>query len=353
MAELNDIVALLRRVHFPGLDRDIVSLGYLKDIQEQDGTFVIRIELSTNLQGAGERIEEECHRLLREAGVPYRLEMQARYLGDRPAEGAAAPEVVPRLLDDVPFKIAVASGKGGVGKSTVAVNLALGLARLGYRTGLLDSDIYGPSIPTMLGLEGSQPQVIDHKMIPIPRYGLKSMSVGYLIDRHTPVIWRGPMAGKAIEQLMSDVDWSDTEVLVFDLPPGTGDVQISISQKIQLSGALIVTTPQDVALIDAGKGVGMFRKVSIPILGLVENMSYFACPHCGQKTEVFRSGGGRREAERLGVPLLAEIPLDPEVVLGGDEGTPILARNADSATSRAFLDLASKVAEALGMPPAK
>lgn len=351
MAELNDIVTLLRGVRFPGLDRDIVSLGYLKDVRDEDGTFHILVELSTNLQGAGERIEEDCHRVLREAGIPYRLEMKARYLGDRPAE-ASAPELPPRLLDEIPFKIAVASGKGGVGKSTVAVNLALGLARLGHRTGLLDSDIYGPSVPTMLGLEDAQPPVVDHKMIPIPRYGVKSMSVGYLIDRHTPVIWRGPMAGKAIEQLMSDVDWSDTEVLVFDLPPGTGDVQISISQKIQLSGAIIVTTPQDVALIDAGKGVGMFRKVSIPILGMVENMSYFACPHCGEKTEVFRSGGGRREAERLGVPLLAEIPLDPEVVLGGDEGTPILARNNDSAAARAFLNLAANVARTLGMAEA-
>jgi ATP-binding protein involved in chromosome partitioning len=177
------------------------------------------------------------------------------------------------------------------------------------------------------------------------------MSLGYLVDRHTPMVWRGPMAGKAIEQLMSDVRWEGTEALVFDMPPGTGDVQISISQKIRLTGAVIVTTPQEVALIDAGKGISMFRKVSIPILGLVENMSYFACAHCGERTQIFGEGGGRREAERLGVPLLGEIPIDPQVVVGGDEGSPILVRDPSSPAGQAFLALADAVAAVSGLRP--
>ena len=256
-----------------------------------------------------------------------------------------------RCSHGIPVKIAVASGKGGVGKSTVAANLAIGLARLGIRTGLLDADIYGPSVPLMLGLEGVQPRVTEHRMEPVERYGIRSMSIGYLVDRHTPMVWRGPMAGKAIEQLMSDVDWEGTEALVFDLPPGTGDVQISISQKIRLTGAIIVTTPQEVALIDAGKGVSMFRKVSVPILGLVENMSSFVCPHCGGHTEIFGSGGGAREAERLGVPLLGQIPIDPQVVMGGDEGSPVLVRNPESPAGQALLSLAARVAELTGLRP--
>jgi ATP-binding protein involved in chromosome partitioning len=348
MPTQNDVVRALKSVTFPGLDRDIVSLGYLKELREEQGKFRIRIELSTNLQGAGEEIEREVHAALAREGISYELDFEAHFQGPRPqAENhTIEPE---EILPGVPFKIAVASGKGGVGKSTVAINLALGLARLGHRVGLLDSDVYGPSIPVMMGLEEVQPEVRDHKLVPLERYGVRSMSIGYLIDRDTPVIWRGPMVGKAIDQLMSDVDWTGTDVLVFDLPPGTGDIQISLSQKTRLSGAVIVTTPQDVALIDAGKGVAMFQKVNVPILGIVENMSGFVCPHCGGTTEIFRSGGGKRQAERLGVPLLGAIPIDPEVVVGGDDGTPILSRSPESPAGRAFLALASRVAAALGL----
>lgn len=348
MPDAQILVDALRKVLFPGIERDIVSLGYLKDVRDEDGRFVVRLELSTNQQGAGERIEEEAHVALRATGVPYRLDMRVRYLPSGKEEAEAEPD---RLLGGVPVKIAVASGKGGVGKSTVAANLAIGLARLGVRTGLLDADIYGPSIPMMLGLEGVQPRISDRRIEPVERYGIRSMSIGYLVDRHTPMVWRGPMAGKAIEQLMSDVDWEGTEALVFDLPPGTGDVHISISQKIRLTGAIIVTTPQEVALIDAGKGVSMFRKVSVPILGLVENMSCFVCPHCDGQTEIFGSGGGAREAERLGITLLGQIPIDPQVVLGGDEGSPILVRNPESPAGQAFLALAARVAGMTGLRP--
>lgn len=343
-----DVVRALKQVSFPGIDRDIVALGYLKDIEEENGTFHIRVELTTNLAGAGDEIERDVRRALSDAGIRFELDLRAHYTQPRPAVETPPIEETD-VLAEVPFKIAVASGKGGVGKSTVAVNLALGLAQLGHRTGLLDSDIYGPSVPLMMGLEEEQPFVRGHRMVPLERYGVKSMSIGYLIDRDTPVIWRGPMVGKAIDQLMRDVEWEGTDVLIFDLPPGTGDIQISISQKINLSGAVIVTTPQDVALIDAAKGVAMFQRVAVPILGLVENMSYFSCPHCGKRTDVFRSGGGRKEAERLGVPLLGEIPLDPEVALGGDEGSPILARRPDSPAGKAYAALAARVASAVGI----
>jgi ATP-binding protein involved in chromosome partitioning len=349
MASQSDVVGVLKKVTFPGIDRDIVSLGYLKDLREEGGVFRIRIEMSTNLPGAGEEIEAAARRALEAAAIPFDLDMQVHYQQARTPEGMAPPESED-ILSAIPYKVAVASGKGGVGKSTVAVNLALGLARMGHRTGLLDCDIYGPSIPLMLGLEDEQPLVRGHRMVPLERYGVRSMSIGYLIDRDTPVIWRGPMVGKAIDQLMRDVEWTGTEILVFDLPPGTGDIQISLSQKIDLSGAVIVTTPQDVALIDAGKGVAMFEKVSVPILGIVENMSFFSCPHCGRRTDIFRSGGGRREAERLGVPLLGEIPIDAEVAVGGDEGEPILSRAPDSPAARAFLALASRVSSSLGVP---
>jgi len=346
MSSPADIVQALKQVTFPGIDRDIVSLGYLKDIQDDHGRFRVRIELSTNLEGAGEKIEQDVRRVLDGTGIPYILDYQARGTHPAPQPAMAEPQDV---LEQIPFKIAVASGKGGVGKSTVAVNLALALARLGHRVGILDSDIYGPSIPTMLGLADEQPMVRDHKMVPLDRHGVRSMSIGYLLDRDTPVIWRGPMVGKAIDQLMSDVDWGGVEILVFDLPPGTGDIQISLSQKIVLSGAVIVTTPQEVSLIDAVKGVAMFQKVDVPILGLVENMSYFACPHCGERTDIFRTGGGKREAERLGVAFLGEIPIDPGVTEGGDKGEPIVVRQPGGPAAKAFERLALAVAGGLGL----
>jgi ATP-binding protein involved in chromosome partitioning len=201
----------------------------------------------------------------------------------------------------------------------------------------------------MLGLENEQPLVRNEKLVPLSRYDVRSISIGNLIDRNTPVIWRGPMVGKALDQLMTDVEWAGTEIMVLDLPPGTGDIQISIAQKVALSGAVIVTTPQDVALIDAAKGVAMFEKVKIPILGIVENMSSFLCPHCGETTEIFRAGGGRREAERLGVPLLGEIPIDPRIPIGGDLGNPIVAQAPDSVPGRAFIELARALMKQLGV----
>jgi len=341
--ETDAILNALREVRFPGIDRDIVSLGYVKEVSDEGGTAVVTIEMSTSLPEAGADVEEKARAVLTKLGVPFDIRMRVRTPQPRPE----APPVQARLLDSVPIKIAVASGKGGVGKSTVAINLALAISRLGSRVGLLDCDIYGPSIPLMMGLENEQPAVRSNRLIPIERYGVHSFSIGYLVDRDTPVIWRGPMVGKALDQLMTDVDWAGTEVMVMDLPPGTGDVQISIAQKTALTGAVIVTTPQDVALIDAGKGIAMFEKVQVPILGMIENMSFFLCPHCGEKTEIFRAGGGRRQAERHGVPLLAEIPIDARIPVGGDLGRPIVEEAPDSPAGRAFLQAAEMLMRSL------
>ncbi len=339
MKPIDTIIEALRGVRFPGLDRDIVSLGYVKEVREENGKHLILIEMSTSLPDAEAWIEREASAALAKTGIPHALRLQVR----SPRSEATVSAQAGGLLPDVPFKIVVASGKGGVGKSTVAVNLALALARLGRRVGLLDCDVYGPSIPLMLGMENERPAMRGEKLVPLTRYDVRSISIGYLVDRHTPVIWRGPMVGKALDQLMGEVEWAGTEILVMDLPPGTGDIQITIAQRVALTGAVVVTTPQDVALIDAGKGVAMFEKVNVPILGIVENMSYFACPHCGERTEIFRSGGGRKEAERLGVPLLGEIPIDPRIPIGGDLGNPIVAQNPESPAGLAFLQVAETI----------
>ena len=252
------------------------------------------------------------------------------------------------LLPGVRHTVAVASGKGGVGKSTVAVNLALGLARLGYRVGLLDADIYGPSIPMMLGLRGRQVEMREKRLLPMEKFGLRLMSLGFLVQDDSPLIWRGPMVHGVVQQFLRDVEWGELDVLVVDLPPGTGDAQLTLTQSIPLSGAVVVSTPQEIALLDARKGLRMFDKVNAPVLGFVENMGAFVCPSCGAEHAIFSKGGVARAAAELGVDLLAEIPLDPAVTPGGDRGIPIVEAAPDSETGRRFLELARRVAERVG-----
>ncbi len=246
--------------------------------------------------------------------------------------------------------VAVASGKGGVGKSTTAVNLAAALAGQGHKTGLLDADIYGPSIPRMLNLKG-KPDVDDNKkMIPMERYGLAVMSMGFLIAEDAPMIWRGPMVHGAITQLFRDVKWNangDLDILVVDLPPGTGDAQLTLAQSVPLAGAVIVSTPQDIALLDARKGLAMFQRVDVPVIGIVENMSYFSCPHCGERSEIFSHGGARQEAEKLGVPFLGEIPLDIAIRETSDAGEPITLTQPESPVAHAYGDIAERVWKAM------
>lgn len=252
----------------------------------------------------------------------------------------------PNLLPDVKHIVAVSSGKGGVGKSTVAANLAVALAASGAKVGLIDADIYGPNIPMMLGVR-KPPEQKDGKLLPAESYGVKLISMGFFVPEETAIVWRGPMVHTAIQQFFRDVIWGELDYLLIDLPPGTGDAQLSISQLVSLDGVITVTTPQEVALHDVRKGMTMFQKVNVPLLGIIENMSYYICGHCGERAEIFSHGGGQRAAEKLGVPFLGAIPIDLAIRVGGDEGMPIVAANPDSPQAKTFRDIATKIAEAL------
>ena len=351
MAQAEDIRALLSKIKYTGLDRDIVSLNYIEAIEPDGEGFLVKLHISSSDKEVVDSIAAKVQQTLSEAPVPCRMELST----PPPAEGHnhdhshAATDTNNRAvqiedkLPDVKYKIAIASGKGGVGKSTVAVNLALSLVKEGKRVGLLDSDIYGPSLPTMLGIQDVLPRMDGDQVSTIEAHGLKVMSIGSLTNNTEPVIWRGPMASRALEQLITDIDWSGIDYLLFDMPPGTGDIQISLAQKAALAGAVIVTTPQDVSLIDAIKGVRMFQKMDVPVLGIVENMSGFACPHCGEVTKIFPTGDLRQEMAGLSTNTLAEIPIDPEVANGGDSGTPVVISNPDSTVARSFSSLAQSL----------
>ncbi|HUR80495.1 MAG TPA: P-loop NTPase [Thermoanaerobaculia bacterium] len=346
MPTQEQVLDALKKVRFPGLSRDIVSFGFVRDVRVDGGTVSFTIHFQTENPSVGQQIARDADAAVRalEGVTDVNLNLE---MGARQSAGASAPMAgAPNTLAGVKYRIAVASGKGGVGKSTVSTNLALSLRALGYTVGLLDADIYGPSQQMMLGIEG-RPQIDegDEKIIPMERHGVKTMSLGLITDADTPVIWRGPMVMKAIDQFLTDVKWGTLDFLVIDLPPGTGDAQLTLTQKAGLTGAVVVTTPQDVALIDARKGLAMFRKVNVPVLGIIENMSYFICRHCGEREEIFGHGGGQRTAEMLGVPFLGEVPIDPKVVVGGDTGQPIVVSDPQSPASAAFRELARQVAE--------
>jgi ATP-binding protein involved in chromosome partitioning len=265
----------------------------------------------------------------------------------RPPQSPASPMAKQAEIPGISAVIAVASGKGGVGKSTTALNLALGLRDLGLRVGLLDADIYGPSVPRLTGIR-EKPKLDDNKkMIPIARFGLAIMSIGFLVEEDTAMIWRGPMVMSAITQMLRDVAWGTLDVLVVDMPPGTGDAQLTLAQNVPLKGAVIISTPQDLSLIDARRGLAMFRKVNVPVLGIVENMSYFQCPHCGTRSDIFGHGGARHEAERLGVPFLGEIPLHMSIRTASDSGTPVVESEPDGPHAAIYREIGAKVREQL------
>jgi ATP-binding protein involved in chromosome partitioning len=268
----------------------------------------------------------------------------AEQTGGAPEQNEAAAR--PNIIPGVKYVIAVSSGKGGVGKSTVSVNLAVALSVSGAKVGLLDADIYGPNIPMMMGVEKT-PEQKDGKITPAESHGVKLISMGFFVPEETAVVWRGPMVHTAIQQLFRDVLWGELDYLLIDLPPGTGDAQLTLSQLVPLAGAITVTTPQEVALHDVRKGMMMFQKVNVPLLGIVENMSYFVCGHCGERTEIFSHGGGERAAEKLGVPFLGRIPIDPAIRDGGDTGNPIVVAYPESPQSKAFRDIADKIATRL------
>jgi ATP-binding protein involved in chromosome partitioning len=336
----------LKGVKFPGMSRDIVSFGFVSRVRACAGSVVVDLQMATHNPAAAEKVKEAAESAVR--AVPEVQEVRVNVDVVRPAtrEESAQKAIAQdsTLIPDVRHVVAVASGKGGVGKSTVAANLAVTLGQLGYRVGLLDADIYGPSVPLMFGIT-EKPRVDGNRIIPFRKYGIKVMSLGFILETDTPVIWRGPMVMRAIEQMLGDVEWGELDYLVLDLPPGTGDAQLTVTQKVPLAGAVIVTTPQDVALIDARKGLAMFKKVNVPVIGIIENMSSFVCPHCGEVTDIFKKGGGERTADVLGTAFLGAIPLDPKIVLGGDAGVPIVVAEPDGAHSGAFRQVAESVVD--------
>ena len=331
------VVSVLKEVKHPGFSRDIMSLGLVKEINVDGDKIGLTLLYTTQSDAEKAQIEKET----REA-ISSRLEGVAEVIIEGQSGGGGAQ---PKVRTGMPNKkgvpgvehiIAVSSGKGGVGKSTVSVNIALALSEKGLNVGIMDADIYGPNIPMMIGTKG-HPTQSNQQIVPLISHNVKVISMGFLLPAdESPVIWRGPLVSQAVQQLLYQVAWAPLDYLIVDMPPGTGDAQLTLTQSVLLAGGVIVTTPQDVALLDSTKGVKMFETVNTPILGIVENMSFFLCPHCGERTEIFSHGGARKAADKLGVPFLGEVSLDPEIREGGDSGKPIMVANPDSPQSEAF-----------------
>jgi ATP-binding protein involved in chromosome partitioning len=328
----------LKQVKYPGFSRDIVSFGLVKAIRIDGGTVTVQMALATNEPAIPQAIKTQSEAALQSlAGIET-----AKVLIDihAPPTGAGPAGMGATRIEGVKHVIAIASGKGGVGKSTVAANLAVALEKTGARVGLCDCDIYGPSISLMFGSRDRPMATEDNRIIPVEQYGLKLMSMGFLLDDTAPAILRGPMVTRYTQQFLRQVEWGELDYLVLDLPPGTGDIQLTIVQTVALAGAIIVTTPQEVALIDARKAATMFEKVNVSVLGLIENMSYFECPSDGKRYDIFGSGGGDREAKRLRVPLLGQIPIDIATRESGDRGMPVTAESSDSPVAAEFMKIA-------------
>ncbi|PCI04655.1 MAG: iron-sulfur cluster carrier protein ApbC [Hyphomicrobiales bacterium] len=353
------VFAALSKIKGPDMTGDLISLGLVSDVFITDGKVIFSInvpaERAQELEPLRKAAEMTVADLDGVSKVIVALTAERKVGGAAPVQSAppatapraaapAAPEKVG--VPGVKYIISVASGKGGVGKSTTSVNLALALQKLGNKVGILDADIYGPSMPRLLGITG-KPTANGRILTPMEGYGLKVMSMGFLVEEDTPMIWRGPMVISALTQMLNEVDWGELDMLIVDMPPGTGDAQLTMAQKVPLAGAVIVSTPQDIALIDARKGLNMFRKVNVPILGIVENMSTFICPKCGERSDIFGHGGAKDEAKRLGVPFLGEVPLHMDIRQTSDSGTPIVASSPDSEHAKAYIAIAEKMLERL------
>jgi ATP-binding protein involved in chromosome partitioning len=344
------VLSALRTVKDPDQQQDIVSLGLVRDLVVDGSQVSLTLAFTSQPPATKAELHHLTRRLLAQlpgvSGVSVKMgtAREAAVAHPPAAPSAAAAPLIP----EVEHTIAVSSGKGGVGKSTVAVNLAVALRLTGAAVGIADADVYGPDVPLMLGARG-KPGMFENRIIPVETHGIKMMSIGLLVPEKEALIWRGPMLHSFIQQMLRDVNWGPLDYLIFDMPPGTGDAQLSLSQVLPLTGAVMVTTPQAVALLDVRKALGMFRKLNVPLLGIVENMSVFVCPHCGERTNIFGSTGGRRIAEEYDIPLLAQIPLDPETRIGGDEGAPITVRRPDSPQAAAFRQLAEAVVARVGL----
>jgi ATP-binding protein involved in chromosome partitioning len=355
------ILDALGQVPDPDRGVDIVSLGMVSGLVIRDGNVAFAIEVETERGQRLEPLRKAAERAVE--ALPGVLSVTAVLTAQAPPRGRAAaprgrtapppagpPNARPArgVVPGVAAIVAVASGKGGVGKSTIAANLALGLRANGLRVGVLDADIYGPSMPRMLGISGRPASRDGKTLIPMENYGLKCMSMGFLVPEDTAMIWRGPMVMSALQQMLREVEWGELDIMVVDLPPGTGDAQLTMAQQVPLAGAVIVSTPQDIALLDARKGLNMFQKVDVPVLGIVENMSYFLCPHCGGRSEIFSHGGAREEARRLGAEFLGEVPLDLKIRETSDAGTPITAAEPDNPHALVFRQMAARIWEKVG-----
>ncbi|MBM3513989.1 MAG: Mrp/NBP35 family ATP-binding protein [Alphaproteobacteria bacterium] len=348
----DDITKTLKSIDSGTGGIDIVGRGWVKDILTKDGHVTVVMEVPANLgprlEPARAAAEKAIHNMagVRSATVVMTAEKEAAPAAPR-GHGGGAPQGQKMTIAGVKHIIAVASGKGGVGKSTTAVNLAVALSRMGKKVAVFDADIFGPSMPRLLGLAGRKPNSDGKKVTPLEAHGVKVMSIGFMIAEDNPIIWRGPMVMGALEQMLRDVDWvgdwGEIDVMVVDMPPGTGDTQLTMSQRVPLSGAVIVSTPQDIALLDARKGLNMFRRVEVPILGLIENMSYYVCPKCGNRDHIFDHGGAKRTASELTADFLGEIPLDLKIRMLSDGGTPIVAFDPEGPHAKAYSEIAAKV----------
>ena len=340
MANEQEVLEALKQVEDPDLHRDIVSLGFVQDINIDNSSVSLRIVLTTPACPVKNELKAQAEEIIR--GLPgvtdVEVNMDAEVRSNQPGGGSARP------VEGVRNIIAIASNKGGVGKTTVSVNLAVALAKQGARVGLLDADVTGPNVPIMMGFEAGFMAEGDRGLTTVEKYGVRLVSLGFVLPRLSPVAWRGPMVGTAVRQLVHDIKWGELDYLFIDLPPGTSDASMSMAQEAPISGVVIVSTPADVAWEDAGKAVAMFDKLNVPVFGVIENMSYFVCPHCDERTEIFGYGGGRKAAEELGLEFLGEIPLDRDTREGADKGVPITESEPESPQAQAFLHVAKQVA---------
>jgi ATP-binding protein involved in chromosome partitioning len=337
----------LKAVKYPGYSRDIVSFGIVKQVALQGGAVSVVMSVTTANPEVSSQIKAESERVLMAVSGVQSAHVEVQQPAAPPAGAAAqSPWAQQNRVPGIRRVVAVASGKGGVGKSTVSVNLACALQRSGAKVGLLDCDIYGPSIPLMMGVHQKPAISPEDKMVPLSNYGVKLMSIGFLLEGDQPVIWRGPMIVKTIQQFFTAVDWGELDILLVDLPPGTGDAQLSLCQTVPLDGGVIVTTPQEASLGVVRKGLAMFQKVNVPILGLVENMSYFTTP-AGERVEIFGHGGGRAEADRQGIPFLGEVPIFVEVREGGDRGVPVVTAAPEKPAGQVFIKIAEVIRQKL------